>query len=99
MNTWTVLRWNLAWWEIVLLSPFLLLPACGGAKWTTDDAKNAADIANGALSAEDICDRDGGPCPASGVRAMERGTYCAAASMLARHELPVPDGGGIACTR
>jgi hypothetical protein len=81
------------------LTNLVFLVGCGGAKWTSDDAKNASDIANGALSAEDICDRDGGPCPASGVRAMERGTYCAAASMLERHGLPVPDGGGIACTR
>jgi hypothetical protein len=79
----------------ILLS--LSLVACG-AKWTDADAQNATDIANAALSLEQVCDRDGGPCPGAGVRAIERGTYCAATSQLYRHGADVPDG-GVVCRR
>ena len=80
------------------LAILLVVAGCGGAKWTSDDATNATDIRNGALSLEAVCDRDGGPCPAPAVRAMERGTYCAAASMLSRHGVPAIDA-GVACAR
>ena len=75
----------------------IVLFGCGGS-WAAQDATNAQDIANGALSLEQVCDRDGGPCPAAAVRAMERGTYCAAASMLYRHKEAIPDA-GVACVR
>lgn len=91
-----MLRWYFAWWEILAIAP-LALAGCG-ASWTDSDAQNATDIANGAASLEAVCDRDGGPCPGGAVRAMERGTYCAASSMLSRHGEAVPDA-GIVCKR
>lgn len=75
----------------------LVLAGCGGS-WTAADAQNATDIANGALSLEQVCDRDGGPCPGAAVRSMERGTFCSAGSLLSRHGEHVPDGGP-GCTR
>jgi len=75
-----------------------MLVGCG-AQWAGGpDEKSATDIANGAASLEAVCDRDGGPCPAAAVRAMERGTYCAAAAILVRHGSAVPDA-GIVCRR
>ena len=76
----------------------LVFAGCGGANWTPDDATNAHDIANAALSLEAVCDRDGGPCPGAAVRAMERGTYCSASAMMSRHGMPAIDG-GVACVR
>ena len=77
---------------------FLLVASCGGSKWTPEDEQSAQDIANGALSLEAVCDRDGGPCPGAAVRAMERGTYCAAGAMLYRHSAHVPEA-GVRCAR
>ena len=75
-----------------------LLFGCGGAKWTADDATNATDIANAAASLEAVCERDGGMCPGSSVRAVNRGIECAVGSMLYRHAEAVPDA-GIVCRR
>ena len=84
---------------VVFFSTIAALSQCGcGAKWTDADVQNANDIANGAASLEAVCDRDGGPCPGFAVRAMERGTFCAATSQLVRHGEAVPDA-GIACKR
>lgn len=97
-STLTVLRWNFSWLEIIVLSPFLLLPACGGSKWTSTDAQNATDSANLQLQMETLCGReDAGPtCQPAAVRAMERASYCATVSMLLRHGKELPDA-GIAC--
>lgn len=81
------------------LAIMLMVAGCGGAKWTTEDATSATDLANAALSLEAICDRDGGVCPAPAVRAIERGTYCASVAMLYRHQEPVPEAGTVKCTR
>lgn len=85
------------------MRPWLLLTAllgCGGSAsaWTPEDTTSATNVANGALSLEAVCDRDGGSCPGAAVRAIERGTYCAAAAQLVRHRQDVPDGGP-RCTR
>jgi hypothetical protein len=83
--------------RIVVLA-LLALVGCG-AKWAGGpDEQSATDIANGAASLEVVCDRDGGPCPAAAVRAMERATYCAAAAMLVRNGSAMPDA-GIVCKR
>lgn len=98
MSTWRVLRWNFSLLEILALSPFLLLPACGGAKWTDADARNATDSANLQIQMEVLCGReDAGPtCQPAAVRALERASYCATTSMLARHGKDLPDA-GITC--
>jgi hypothetical protein len=97
VSTWRALRWNFSLWEILVLSPFLLL-GCG-SKWTAADASNAKDSANLQLQMETICGReDAGPtCQPAAVRAMERGSYCATASMLSRHGSPVPASSTIHC--
>lgn len=94
MKTLTVLQWSFSWWEILVLSPFLLLPACG-AKWTTTDAQNATDSMNLQLQMEVLCGReDAGPtCQPAAVRALERASFCATASELSRHGAPMPDAG------
>ena len=75
----------------------LPLISCGGG-WTSTDAQNATDSANLQSQMEIICGReDAGPtCQPAAVRAMERASFCASASMLTRHKAPVPDA-GIAC--
>lgn len=75
----------------------LALAACGGS-WTSTDATNATDSANLQLQMETLCGReDAGPtCQPAAVRALERASYCATTSMLARHGKDLPDA-GIAC--
>lgn len=72
----------------------ILLAACGG--WNDADTKSATDAVRVQLAIESACADDAGDCIPSRVRALERASYCANASMLFRHGQPVPDG-GIAC--
>ena len=83
-----------ALWSLVLGALF----ACG-SKWTADDAKNATASSNLQLQMEVICGReDAGPtCQPAAVRAMERASYCATASMLSRHGMPVSSSSPIKC--
>lgn len=74
----------------------LMLVGCGS--WTSTDAQNATDATNLSVQMEVICGREdaGATCVPAAVRAMERASYCATGSMLARHGAVVPDA-GIAC--
>lgn len=79
-------------------SALLLLSACG--VWSDADTKSATDSSRAQLMIEQICAGDAGVlgmCNPAQVRALERVSYCANASMLFRHGQPVPDGGPIAC--
>jgi len=68
---------------------------CGGG-WSTADTSAATNAARASTALETLCTADSGPCLASQVRALERASYCANASMLSRHGQPVPDA-GITC--
>ena len=69
----------------------LLLVGCGGG-WEAADARGAMGVAKTQMMVESIC-AEGQPCTPEQVRALERSSYCLSASMLFRHNLPVPDGG------
>jgi hypothetical protein len=69
--------------------------------WKASDTKAATNAALASKSLEAMC--SGGAsgvanpdCLPSRVRALERMSYCANASMLQRHGQPIPDA-GIAC--
>jgi hypothetical protein len=74
------------------LWPCLLLLTGCGASWADSDTTAATGVAKTQLLVESIC-ADGQPCTPAQVRALERSSYCLSASMLYRHNLPVPDGG------
>jgi hypothetical protein len=69
----------------------LLLVGCSGG-WAEADTTAATGVAKTQLMVETIC-ADGQSCAPEQVRALERSSYCLSASMLFRHNLPVPDGG------
>lgn len=103
MRTIEVLRWNLSWAEIVVLSPFMVfaLVGCAGsaAQWTDKDTESLTSMEDNALSLETACDRDGGPCNAAMVRAVERAQVCGTADRLYVHRQTVHDTSPIRCTR
>ena len=75
--------------------------SCGGSaadKWTPKDTEGAGGLASMAISLEGMCDRDGGLCDPRAIRSVESGGYCAAASMLYRHNQQVPEA-GIGCPK
>jgi hypothetical protein len=71
------------------------ITACGGG-WSAADTSAATNAARAETALEVLCGADAGPCLPSQVRALERASYCANASMLSRHGQAVPDA-GIAC--
>ncbi len=77
------------------LPVILLATACGGG-FSDADTKSATEAVRAEAMIERLC-APGAACEASQVRALERATMCANASMLARHGKPVPDLGGVAC--
>jgi hypothetical protein len=70
--------------------------ACGGSagKWMPQDTTNVTEIDKASVSLEVMCDRDGGVCDPRTIRSVQSGICKVAASMLYRHEQPIPDGGG-----
>ena len=87
--------------KLLMMAVGLVAVGCGGSaadKWTPKDTTNAGDINAAAISLEGMCDRDGGLCDPRAVRSVESGVYCAAASMLYRHNQPVPEA-GIGCPK
>lgn len=78
------------------LALLLALTGCGG--FSDADAKSATDAARGQLAVETLC-APTAPCTPAQVRALERMSYCANASMLSRHGKDVPKADpSIACT-
>lgn len=82
-------------WAMVGFLSFASLVACGGSakEWTPKDNDNATDIVQASAALEAICDRDGGVCDPRSVRSIESGICKAGASMLFRHNQPIPDAG------
>lgn len=69
-----------------------LLVGCGGG-FSDADGKSTTDSARAQAMALSLCASDAGACPASQVRALERASFCASASILFRHDLPPVDAG------
>lgn len=69
----------------------IFLEGCGGG-WSDADTKSASDAAHAQLAVEQICSLDDAECKPSQVRALERMSYCANASMLAHHGIDPPKG-------
>jgi hypothetical protein len=76
---------------VVLVVVAVALVGCGGG-WTASDTLSATDAVRAQMAVEAICG-DAGECKPSQVRALERMSYCANASMLARHGGFTHDGG------
>ena len=87
---------------IVLISIFAswTLSGCASSAnaWTEKDTANATDLARASLALEAICDREAGVCLGAPVRSIESAEFCAATSMLFRHNAPIPDGGAVRCS-
>lgn len=70
-----------------------LVEGCGGG-WSASDVSTATDAVRAQMMIETLCGpNDGGTCPASQVRALERMALCADSSRLAAHGAPVPEAG------
>lgn len=72
----------------------LSTPACD--TWKAADAKSSSDAARLEALLEARCSPagvDAGSCDPAAVRALERGAYCANASMLGRRGVAAPDAG------
>lgn len=87
----------LGWLAMLLVSlgVALILVSCGGG-WADADTASATDSARAQLMIESAC-ADGGACSPGQVRALERMSYCATASMIARHGGKPPAPGSIVC--